>query len=86
MIIILNIIFLLIKSPTNNPKSQTNSVIANLDVMCTIIFIVEAILKIIALGFVNTSIEKQEPYIYNTWNITDFCVILLALIDLNDFH
>ena len=54
--------------------------------MCTIIFIVEALLKVIALGFVYTSIDKKLPYIYDLWNLADFCIILLALIDLNGYH
>lgn len=82
----INIIFLLIKSPANDPKSSSNSIIERLDIMCTIIFIVEALLKVIALGFVNTSIDKKLPYIYDLWNLTDFCIILLALIDLNGYH
>lgn len=40
------------------------------------IFIVEAIIKIIAFGFYN---EDPESYFKNSWNIIDFIVILISI-------
>jgi voltage-dependent calcium channel L type alpha-1D len=57
-----------------------------LDLVCTLIFILEAILKIISLGFVVTSLENQSAYLNQMWNITDFFIIVMALFDLFHFH
>jgi voltage-dependent calcium channel T type alpha-1G len=86
MVIFLNIIFLLIKSPTNYPDQDTSSIVNILDLVCTLIFILEAILKIIALGFIFTTLENQRAYLNEMWNITDFFVIIMALFDLFSFH
>ena len=86
MVIFLNIIFLLIKSPINDPEHKTISIVKILDLVCTIIFILEAILKIIALGFIFSTLENQSAYLNQMWNITDFFVIIMALFDLFNFH
>jgi Ion transport protein len=81
-VILLNLIFLLMQTPTNNPKTGNMEVVKILDILCTAVFILEGALKIIALGFVNTSIEKQSPYLFNPWNLVDFFIIILAIVDL----
>lgn len=48
--------------------------INNANLAFTIIFILEAFLKIITLGF--------SSYWYNSWNKFDFCVVLTSIIDL----
>ena len=51
----------------------------------TVLFTVEASIKIIALGFMFNSekLEKRgyEPYIRNPWNIIDFIVVAASLFD-----
>jgi len=74
------------KAPTSDPYTTSSNVVRALDIMCTIVFIIEALLKIIALGFVNTSLEKQNPYMFDLWNLVDFTIILLAILDLANVH
>jgi hypothetical protein len=50
------------------------------DFVFTFLFLFEAIIKIIALGFIFTSIPVT-PYIRNAWNILDFIVVSASLID-----
>ena len=57
------LVLLLMSSPLNDPFSETTDLVKKLDILCTVIFIIEALLKIIALGFVNSSIKGFKPYI-----------------------
>ena len=55
-----------------------------IDLGTTIIFIVEAIVKIVAFGF---ALNGKSSYLRNTWNLLDFVIILfsvLALTPLSD--
>ena len=80
-IVLANIIFLLMASPVNDPTSSSFILASKLDLACTCLFILEALLKIIALGFANSSIPTHKAYIYSLWNIADFTVIFLAVMD-----
>jgi ribosome biogenesis GTPase A len=39
-------------------------------------------MKIISLGFFNTTLENQKAYIFQLWNFADFFIIIMALIDI----
>ena len=39
-------------------------------------------MKIISLGFFNTTLENQKAYIFQLWNFADFFIIMMALIDI----
>ena len=54
-------------------------VINMIDLIMTIIFTCEAILKIITLGFL---FNKKTCYLRNTWNILDFVIVIFAIISL----
>ena len=58
--------------------------IRNLDFFFTFVFLVEAIIKIIALGFLFNNLRNKEakPYIRVPWNILDFIVVTASVIDL----
>lgn len=46
------------------------------------VFLVEAVFKIIALGFANNSLEDKTkiPYIKNMWNSLEFLVLVVSFI------
>ena len=43
---------------------------------CLVIFVLEAIFKIIALGFV----FGKRAYLKNSWNVLDFTIVVLSVI------
>jgi len=57
-------------------------IIANIDIVFTCLFTIEAVIKIIAKGFYFNKMGPIEPYIKNSWNILDFFVVASALMDL----
>lgn len=63
----------------NDPDSNTSYILNVIDILLTTAFCVEAIVKIIALGFV---LCGSTSYIRNRWNITDFLIALISLISL----
>jgi len=63
-VIFMNIILLLIEAPTNDAQGSNIKSVKVLDNICTIIFIFEAFMKIISLGFFSTTLENQKAYIF----------------------
>ena len=57
-IIIISSLFLVLDSPVNDPNSSLKLTIFYIDSVFTFIFMVEALIKIIAFGFIFTSLEK----------------------------
>jgi len=53
---------------------EYNIILEKISVVCTIIFIIEAVLKLTAFGF--------EEYFYDNWNKFDFFVVATGLIDI----
>jgi len=56
-----------------------------LDNCFTVLFTIEASVKIIAMGFLfNNQVIREkgmQPYIRNPWNMLDFVVVIASLID-----
>jgi voltage-dependent calcium channel L type alpha-1D len=52
-----------------------------LDYVFTFLFLIEAVLKIVALGFIHNSFPGISPYILNAWNALDFFVVVSSLVD-----
>ncbi|CAI2381758.1 unnamed protein product [Moneuplotes crassus] len=80
-LILASSILLCVDTPLSNPDSIFFIVLKNLDYVFTFLFLVEAILKIIALGFVHNNFPGISPYILNAWNILDLFVVISSLID-----
>ena len=81
-IIILSTILLTIDNPTLDQESNFVKVIGYFDTTFTIIFIIEAIIKIIAKGFCKNRLGPILPYISNPWNQLDFFVVSASILDL----
>jgi hypothetical protein len=85
-LIIVSSITLVIDNPLSNPDSSTIIFVGYLDNCFTVLFTLEAAVKIIAMGFFfnNATLRKKglTPYIRNPWNILDFIVVVSSLIDL----
>lgn len=68
----------------NDPSSTKQRIIRVVDSIFTFIFFLEAMIKIIALGFyLENNFEHPEarPYIRSAWNILDFLVVIASMID-----
>ena len=70
----------LVDNPLSDPNSQFSLSLDVINFVFTFCFVFEACIKIIALGFANSSI-KATPYIRNGWNILDFVVVLASIFD-----
>lgn len=83
--ILISSITLVIDSPLANPDDPIIIFIGYLDNCFTVLFTLEAIIKIVALGFVMNNKEMKSrnftPYILDPWNILDFIVVCASLID-----
>ena len=55
-------------------KTWQADLLAALNNTCTLIFLTEAVTKIAAYGF--------PGYLAEAWNVFDFCIVLLSLVDL----
>lgn len=74
-------VLLCIDTPLSNPNNIFFKILTELDYVFTFLFLIEAILKIIALGFFYNNFPGIDPYILNTWNILDFIVVVSSLVD-----
>lgn len=77
--ILLSSIQLAITNPLNDPNGITESAMFWIDVATTIVFALEAIMKIIAFGFL---LNGKHSYLRNPWNLLDFIILILSIISL----
>lgn len=82
VLIILSSITLVLDNPLYDPESQFMKILQVIDIGFTVLFFIEATIKIIAMGFAFNRLGPVTPYIRNTWNILDFFVVCASLIDL----
>ena len=84
-LILISSITLVIDRPLARPDDPFIIFIGYLDNCFTILFTVEATIKIIALGFLvsNETMKKKGfgPYLLDPWNILDFIVVCASLVD-----
>jgi voltage-dependent calcium channel L type alpha-1D len=81
IVILLSCILLCIDTPLEDPNTSLSSILLALDLIFLVIFIIEATLKIIALGFFWNQYENIAAYIRNPWNVLDFIVVVVSLVD-----
>lgn len=84
-LILISSINLVIDKPLNDPYDSFTIFMAYIDNCFTILFTMEALIKIIALGFVvsNQTMEQRKftAYMRDPWNILDFIVVCASLLD-----
>ena len=78
-LIVISTLNLAFESPLDDPNGSKLKVLAMIDVGMTVIFTFEAMLKIIAFGFV---LNGKNSYMKSGWNVLDFIIVLSALISL----
>ena len=77
--IIVSLIPLFYYSPLNDPESVQERNMVIISTVTAVIFLIEALLKIIAQGFL---FNYEGSYLRNAWNIIDFLVVLTNVVDL----
>jgi hypothetical protein len=68
---------LALDTPLNEEGGRLVRVLTIIDVFVTVIFAVEAVIKIIAVGFVNNG---PKSYLRDTFNFLDFIILIPSLI------
>lgn len=81
MLILSSSVLLCIDTPLSNPDDIFFKILKYVDYIFTFLFFIEAMLKIIALGFAYNSFPGISPYILNAWNVLDFAVVVSSLVD-----
>ena len=76
--ILASTVTLALDTPLENPEGKLMKVLGKIDYCMTGVFTFEALVKIIAFGFV---VNKQS-YLRNPWNIMDFFVVASALLSI----
>lgn len=81
---ILSSLALAMDDPFSSVDSTRNRILFSLEVTFTTIFVGEAIIKIIALGFFKSSLsgKNRNSYLSDSWNRLDFLLVVVQLIDL----
>ncbi|TNV87903.1 hypothetical protein FGO68_gene16047 [Halteria grandinella] len=77
--IIISSVQLAIDSPLLDPNGDKSLNLYIVDTFTTTIFAVEAILKIVSLGF---ALNGKYSYLRNPWNLADFIILILSIIAL----
>ena len=78
--IVISTVTLAFEEPLEDPNSQKRQVIGMIDYVTTGVFTIEAMLKIIALGFL---LNGKRSYLRDSWNILDFTIVVSGLITIS---
>jgi hypothetical protein len=84
MCVVIAILVLILDDPLDDPNGSKKIVLHYVDLAVTFVFIIEAIIKILALGFFKTSLRggKQRAYLQNFWNVLDFAVLITTILQI----
>lgn len=84
-LIVLSSITLALDDPMSDPESSLVIFLSYVDNCFTILFTLEAIIKIVAMGFLFNNAELRakgiSPYFRDAWNVLDFVVVVSSLLD-----
>mmetsp|Transcript_10532 Transcript_10532/g.10601 ORF Transcript_10532/g.10601 Transcript_10532/m.10601 type:complete len:190 (+) Transcript_10532:210-779(+) len=73
--ILLSGLSMAMENPLTDPNSQLSHSLFVIDIVTTVIFTSEALIKIIAFGFVENG---KLSYLRDGWNVVDFLIVLLS--------
>ena len=79
LLIAISSILLALDNPLNSPSSFLISFLKISDIVLTSFFTLEAVLKIISVGFL---FNGPNSYLKNGWNVIDFLVVLISIISM----
>jgi voltage-dependent calcium channel L type alpha-1D len=79
--ILISSILLAFDNPLDNPDSEMKIALKIIDLIFTIQFSIELIMKVISMGFVYNWENNKNSYLRNSWNILDFLVVTTSVLD-----
>lgn len=68
-----------IESPFDHKDTTKKTALFYCDLIVSIIFAFEVILKVISMGFV---INGKQSYLRSMWNILDFIIVFVSIVSL----
>jgi len=71
---------LVLENPLTDPDGQLMEILFYIDIGFTCLFGIEAVLKIMAFGFL---LNGKQSYLRNYWNILDFIIIFFSIISIS---
>ena len=77
VLIVISTVTLALESPLDNPEGDKLKILSYIDYFMTIAFTIEALIKIIAKGFL---FAGKKSYFRELWNILDFTIVVAALL------
>ena len=77
--IVLQILKLWLDNPLSDPESQKVKILYVFDIILSVIFILECVLKILAWGLI---FNGNESYLRNWWNVIDFAIVAFSILSL----
>jgi hypothetical protein len=81
VLIIISTILLSFQNPLSNPDGEFQKVLDVIDSVMVALFLTEALLKIVVLGFI---FNGETSYLRSGWNIIDFLVVAVSIVNLID--
>ena len=78
--IIISSIALAFENPLTDPESTEATILIKLDIILTVVFALEVVIKVISHGFL---FNGSHSYLREFWNILDFIVVIVAIISLS---
>ena len=82
VIILLSCLLLCLDTPLRDPNDSISVTLATFDIIFSLIFLIEAVMKIVAFGFFYNHYKGITSYIFNSWNVLDFLVVIMSLVDI----
>lgn len=81
-LIVASSITLCVDNPLNDPNGQVQLILGYIDYFFTLLFFLEAMIKIIAKGLLFNNMRTITPYLRDAWNILDLFVVVAAVMDI----
>ena len=75
LLIIASSVILAFEHPLDDPESEMIKQLKMADMVITIIFIIEALAKIIVSGFI---LNGRHSYLMDSWNLLDFIIVSIS--------
>lgn len=84
LLIFTSSVMLALDNPLNDPNSLESKVYRVIDLVHTVLFTGEMLIKIIGLGFFTNRLNNPllAPYVHSTWNCLDFFVVMSSLAEI----
>ena len=73
--VLISVICMTLEQPLDDPKSQKLYVLNIINIVVTVLFIVEMIIKIIVYGLI---MNGPDSYLKNGWNILDCLIVIVS--------